>query len=304
MLTFNRARRAARIGTHGRPSPLVQVRIVDPDDRELPRRRDRRDRRPWADRDERLLEPARGERAPPARGGWHHTNDLGRREADGTITFIGPATRMIKSAAENIYPAEVEGCVAKHPAVAECAVIGVPDAEWTQSVKAIVVLHEGADRDRRGDHRALPRPHRVLQEAPHGRVRRGAAARRLRGRLRRPRRAVRRRRLPRREEPERVSDGSAPAVRTGDPDGPFRRRIRAGRRRATASSRAASRTTSIISRSPLRHDGAARHRRRDRGPDRWPWSTCPGRRREPPSARRHAAVDALHRDRRRRRSRA
>jgi acyl-CoA synthetase (AMP-forming)/AMP-acid ligase II len=63
---------------------------------------------------------------------------------DGTITFIGPATRMIKSAAENIYPAEVERAVAKHPSVAECAVIGVPDPQWTQSVKAIVVLEGGA----------------------------------------------------------------------------------------------------------------------------------------------------------------
>src|SRR5262249_56540964 len=78
------------------------------------------------------------------RGGWHHTSALGRREHDGTITFIGPATRMIKSAAENIYPAEVEGCIARHPAVAECAIIGVPDAQWTQSVKAIVVLRDGA----------------------------------------------------------------------------------------------------------------------------------------------------------------
>jgi acyl-CoA synthetase (AMP-forming)/AMP-acid ligase II len=79
-----------------------------------------------------------------ARGGWHHTNDLGRREADGTITFIGPKARMIKSAAENIYPVEVEGCVRSHPAVAECAVIGTPDPRWTQSVKAIVVLEPGA----------------------------------------------------------------------------------------------------------------------------------------------------------------
>ena len=141
MLTFNTLAHAP-IGTHGRPSPVVQVRIVDPDDHEL-----------------RVGETgeivARGptvmngywnrpeENVRRQRGGWHHTNDLGRREADGTITFIGPATRMIKSAAENIYPAEVEGCVAKHPAVAECAVIGVPDAQWTQSVRAIVVLNQG-----------------------------------------------------------------------------------------------------------------------------------------------------------------
>ena len=52
---------------------------------------------------------------------------------------------MIKSAAENIYPAEVEGCIARHPAVAECAVIGVPDRAWTQSVKAIVVLQPDGD---------------------------------------------------------------------------------------------------------------------------------------------------------------
>ena len=141
MLTFNTLAHAP-IGTHGRPSPVVQVRIVDPDDHEL-----------------RVGETgeivARGptvmngywnrpeENVRRQRGGWHHTNDLGRREPDGTITFIGPATRMIKSAAENIYPAEVEGCVAKHPAVAECAVIGVPDAQWTQSVRAIVVLNQG-----------------------------------------------------------------------------------------------------------------------------------------------------------------
>jgi acyl-CoA synthetase (AMP-forming)/AMP-acid ligase II len=141
MLTFNTLAQSP-IGTHGRPSPVVQVRIVDPDDRELP-----------AGETGEIV--ARGptvmngywnrpdENARRQRGRWHHTNDLGRREADGTITFIGPATRMIKSAAENIYPAEVEGCVAKHPAVAECAIIGVPDAQWTQSVKAIVVLNKG-----------------------------------------------------------------------------------------------------------------------------------------------------------------
>jgi acyl-CoA synthetase (AMP-forming)/AMP-acid ligase II len=76
-------------------------------------------------------------------GGWHHTNDLGRREADGSITFIGPKTRIVKSAAENIYPAEVEACINGHPAVKESAIIGVPDPQWTQSVKAVVVLEDG-----------------------------------------------------------------------------------------------------------------------------------------------------------------
>jgi acyl-CoA synthetase (AMP-forming)/AMP-acid ligase II len=130
-------------GPHGRPSPVVQMRVVDPDGRDVP------DGEPGE-----LV--ARGptvmngywnrpeENARRHRDGWHHTNDLGRREADGSITFIGPKTRMIKSAAENIYPAEVEGCIATHDSVRECAVIGVPDPPWVQSVKAIVVLHDGA----------------------------------------------------------------------------------------------------------------------------------------------------------------
>lgn len=52
-------------------------------------------------------------------------------------------TRFIKSAAGNIYPAEVDAAISRHPAVRECAVIGVPDPRWTQSVKAIVVLRPG-----------------------------------------------------------------------------------------------------------------------------------------------------------------
>ena len=78
------------------------------------------------------------------RDGWHRTSDLGRREADGSLSFVGPKLQMIKSGAENIYAAEVEGCLKQHPAVADCGVIGVPDAQWVQSVKAIVVLRPGA----------------------------------------------------------------------------------------------------------------------------------------------------------------
>ena len=72
--------------------------------------------------------------------GWHRTNDLGRREEDGSISFIGPKGQLIKSAAENIYPAEVEACIRLHPAVKDVGVIGVPDAIWVQNVKAVVVL--------------------------------------------------------------------------------------------------------------------------------------------------------------------
>jgi long-chain acyl-CoA synthetase len=130
-------------GSHGRPIPLVQVRIVDPEGLEMP---------PGEVGEIVARGPtmmngyhARPElNAAKQSGGWHHTGDLGRREADGSLTFIGPRTRLIKSAAENVYPVEVEACIARHPAVAACAVIGVPDPVWTQSVKAIVVLKPGA----------------------------------------------------------------------------------------------------------------------------------------------------------------
>jgi acyl-CoA synthetase (AMP-forming)/AMP-acid ligase II len=74
---------------------------------------------------------------------WYRTRDLGRREADGSLTFIGPKARMLKSGVENIYPAEVERCIREHPAVADCAVIGMPDPVWTQNVVAVVVCREG-----------------------------------------------------------------------------------------------------------------------------------------------------------------
>jgi long-chain acyl-CoA synthetase len=141
MLTFNAIGGDAQ-GGHGRPSPAAQVRIVDPEGNEVAPGETGEivGRGPammngYFDRDD--LNAVR------QAGGWHHTNDLGRREADGSITFIGPKTRIIKSAAENIYPSEVEGTLAKHPAVKEAAVIGVPDKTWAQSVKAIVVLNDG-----------------------------------------------------------------------------------------------------------------------------------------------------------------
>jgi acyl-CoA synthetase (AMP-forming)/AMP-acid ligase II len=76
------------------------------------------------------------------RGGWWHTTDLGRREPDGTISFLGTMTRMIKTGAENVFPAEVENCLEAHPAVREAAVIGVPNERFLQDVKAVVVAGE------------------------------------------------------------------------------------------------------------------------------------------------------------------
>ena len=69
----------------------------------------------------------------------------GIRHADGSLTFVAPKTKMIKSGVENIYPTEVEACIRRLPGVADAAIIGTPDPVWVQNVKAIVVLDAGAD---------------------------------------------------------------------------------------------------------------------------------------------------------------
>jgi fatty-acyl-CoA synthase len=72
--------------------------------------------------------------------GYFHTGDIARRAADGSYTVIGRAKDMLISGGENIYPAEIENLLAAHPAVAECAVLGLPDAQWGEVVAACVVL--------------------------------------------------------------------------------------------------------------------------------------------------------------------
>lgn len=130
------------IGRAGRSSPLAQVRIfTDSGDEaavgvvgEI------------AVRGPQVITDYRGGGQLTCRG-FRLTGDLGRREADGSITFIGPKRQMIKSGNENIYPAEVESCIRELPDVADVAIIGVPDERMAQSVKAVVVLHDGAAAD-------------------------------------------------------------------------------------------------------------------------------------------------------------
>ena len=78
------------------------------------------------------------------RGGWMHTGDAGRMDAEGYVYISDRVKDMIVSGGENVYPREVEEVLFQHPAIADVAVIGVPDEKWGESVKAIVVLREGA----------------------------------------------------------------------------------------------------------------------------------------------------------------
>jgi fatty-acyl-CoA synthase len=83
--------------------------------------------------------------AEALRDGWLHTGDLAVRDADGCHTIIGRLKDMIISGGENIYPAEVESALHAHPAVAQAALIGVPDEKWGQVGWAVVVLAAGGD---------------------------------------------------------------------------------------------------------------------------------------------------------------
>lgn len=83
-------------------------------------------------------------------GDWYRTGDAGRLDDDGYLYLLDRLHDMIVSGAENIYPTEVENALSDHPAVADVAVIGVPDERWGEAVKALVVLVPGGSADEAG----------------------------------------------------------------------------------------------------------------------------------------------------------
>jgi acyl-CoA synthetase (AMP-forming)/AMP-acid ligase II len=127
----------------GRAGPNVEVRIVDLDDHEVA---------PGVVgevvvRGGNVMlgywnRPA--ETAEALRGGWMHTGDGGYMDERGYLFLVDRLKDMIVSGGENVYSAEVENALATHPAVAQCAVIGVPDPELGERVHAVVVLRPGA----------------------------------------------------------------------------------------------------------------------------------------------------------------
>ncbi|MEW6213219.1 MAG: fatty acid--CoA ligase [Acidobacteriota bacterium] len=83
--------------------------------------------------------------ASAIRDGWFYTGDAGYFDEEGYLYIHDRLKDMIISGGENIYPAEVESVIFSHPAVADVAVIGVPDEKWGEAVKAVVVKKAGAD---------------------------------------------------------------------------------------------------------------------------------------------------------------
>jgi acyl-CoA synthetase (AMP-forming)/AMP-acid ligase II len=78
------------------------------------------------------------------RGGWFHTGDLGRMDAEGFITLVDRKKDMIITGGENVYPIEVEQALYRHPAIREVAVVGVPHTTWGETPIAVVALKDGA----------------------------------------------------------------------------------------------------------------------------------------------------------------
>jgi long-chain acyl-CoA synthetase len=83
--------------------------------------------------------------AKAKRGGWLHTGDVGSLDAEGFLTIKDRSKDLIISGGANIYPREIEEVLLRHPAVAECSVVGRPHAEWGEEVVAFIVKRNAVD---------------------------------------------------------------------------------------------------------------------------------------------------------------
>jgi len=136
---------AERPGSAGRPMPLCSVRIVDDVGENVERgavgqimvRGPGVFRGYW---------PPAQPRPVAEQDAWHRTDDLGWLDSDGYLWFRGrsKAKDLIKTGGENVSPAEVERVLKTHPALADAAVLGIPDRTWGEAVKAVCVLRPGA----------------------------------------------------------------------------------------------------------------------------------------------------------------
>ena len=136
----------SRLSSAGRPTPLVTVAIMGPDGELLPR----------GATGEIVVRGSlvmRGYHRDPAATaaasahGWHHTGDIGYLDDDNYLFIVDRAKDMVITGGFNVYSTEVEQALMQHPAVQDCAVIGLPDDKWGERVTAIVQPRPGATVD-------------------------------------------------------------------------------------------------------------------------------------------------------------
>jgi len=131
-----------KIGSIGLPIPGQEMKVVDDQGGDLPPNRVGE----IVIRGENVMQGYHNNpeaTAEALRGGWLHTGDLAYADEDGYFFIVGRKKEMIIRGGENIYPVEIEEVLYRHPAVAEAAVIGLPDKRWGEEVAAFVVLREG-----------------------------------------------------------------------------------------------------------------------------------------------------------------
>lgn len=144
---------ASTPGSLGKPSPMYDVRIVDPEGNELK----------TGEVGEIVIFPPKDRKQYGIfttyfgneelynnvwRGGYYHTGDTAYRDDEGYFWYVGRADDLIKTRGFRVGPFEVENVVMQHPDVLECAVIGVPDSDRGQAIKAIVKLTDNCVRDK------------------------------------------------------------------------------------------------------------------------------------------------------------
>ncbi|MFC8435559.1 AMP-binding protein [Streptomyces sp. NPDC057253] len=133
-----------RLSAAGRPAPLVRVEVLDDEGRSLP---------PGATgeicvRGDLVMKGYYKDPAKTAEAvvdGWLHTGDIGFLDHEGFLHITDRKKDMIISGGFNVYPSEVEQVIWRHPAVQDCAVIGVPHADWGEAVTAVVELNAGEE---------------------------------------------------------------------------------------------------------------------------------------------------------------
>jgi acyl-CoA synthetase (AMP-forming)/AMP-acid ligase II len=131
-----------RLASVGRPNPLIRVEIMSDAGQMLPRG----ETGEICVRGDLVM---KGYYKMPEKtaetivDGWLHTGDIGHLDAEGYLHITDRKKDMIISGGFNVYPSEVEQVIWGHPAVQDCAVIGVPDPKWGEAVKAIVELNPG-----------------------------------------------------------------------------------------------------------------------------------------------------------------
>lgn len=135
----------SKLGSAGQPPIYSDTRIVDNDNKPLPTGekgeiclRGPNIMKGYWNRPEATAEAIDAE-------GWFHSGDVGYLDEDGFLFICDRLKDMVISGGENVYPAEVESALYKHEAIAEVAVIGLPDEKWGEAVTAVVALHKGQE---------------------------------------------------------------------------------------------------------------------------------------------------------------